>query len=259
MNSFKSIPELPVKKSIFPGWVASFSQKWLFVIGIITMILPCVFQNYDLINSDSTIIIFMTGLALTFLGIFCNWWSLGSNGRETKIWLNEDNTYDAVTPRSYSKLCDTWFHRAVYIRNKNALEFFAVADKEIYVETKDGNTFSAPISEIATTYTVIKGKSNESTTTKFNLRANDQSISFYCVVGMLEKEEWEDIFNLLYRSKSFEETKGSKLLGYVQSAISNTSDLMGESSWTDNALDKLKDSVEKATQMKLHGMLKPIK
>lgn len=259
MNDFKSIPELPVKKSIFPQWVASFGQKWLVVIGIITIILAFVFQNYDLMDSDSGFVILMTGVALTLLGIFCNWWSLGSNGRETKIWLNQDNMYDAVTPRAYSKLCDTWFHRAAYIRNKNALEYFAVADKEIFVETKDGNTFSAPISEIATTYTIIKGKSNEATTTKFNLSANGQSISFYSIVGMLEKEEWEDIFNLLYRSKSFEETKGSKLLGKVQSAISKTSDLMSESSWTDEALDQLKDSAEKATQMKLHGILKPIK
>lgn len=259
MNDFKSIPELPVKKSIFPDWVASFCQKWLIVIGIIITILACVFNNYDVLDDDAGFAILMAGVALTLFGIFCNWWSLGSDGRETKIWLNQDNTYDAVTPRAYSKLCDTWFHRIAYIRNKNALKYFAVADKEIFVETKDGSTFSAPISEIATMYTIIKGKSNESTTTKFNLSANGQSISFYCIVGMLEKEEWEDIFNLLYRSKSFEETKGSKLLGKVQSAISMTSDLMSESSWTDEALDKLKDSAEKATQMKLHGTLKPIK
>ena len=259
MTDFKSIPELPAKKSIFPSWVAPFSQKWLTVIGIITIIVACVLNSYDILEGDTGFIILMVGFGAMMLGIFCNWWSLGSNGRETKIWLNEDNTYDAITPRAYSKLCDTWFHRSAYMRNKNALEFFAVADKEIYVETKDGSSFSAPIAEIDTTYTVMKGKSSETSTTKFNLRANGQSISFYGIIGMLEKEEWEDIFNLLYRSKSFVETKGSKLFGIAQSIVSKATDILGDSSWTDTALDKLKDSTEKATQLKLHGILKPIK
>lgn len=251
MINFKSIKELPVKKSIFPAWVAPFGQKWLTLIGIIVIILACVAQEYDIIPSDGGVYIFITGIALAFLGIFCNWWSLGSNGRETKIWLNSDNTYDAVSPRAYSKLADTWFHRMAYIRNKNALEFFAIADKTIYVETKDGSIFTAPIANIETTYTIIKGNSNEATTTKFNLSANGKKISFYSIVGMLEKEEWEDIFNLLYRSKSFAETKASKLLGKAQSLASN----FGDSSWSDEALGKLQEAAENATKMKLHGSL----
>lgn len=255
MTDFKSIQELPIKESFFPSWVAPFSQKWLVAIGIIALAVACLLQKYDIMDSDIGFNILIAGLTMTILGIFCNWWSLGSNGRETKLWLDNNNYYDAITPRAYSKLCDTWFHRAAYIRNKNALQFFAVADKVVYLETKDGNTFSAPISEIDTTYTIIKGKSSESTTTKFNLTANGQSISFYCIIGMLEKEEWEDIFNLLYRSNSFAETRGSKLLSTTQTIIDKSSDLLGESSWSDNALDRLKDTTEKATQMKLHGIL----
>lgn len=255
MTNFKSIEELPAKSSMFPSWVGPFSQKWLSLIGIIIVVLSCVAKEYDLMDDDFMLGCFATGLGLTLLGIFCNWWSLGSDGRETKVWLNDDGTYDAVTPRAYSKLADTWFHRMAYMRNKNALEFFAVADKVIYVETKDGNTFSAPISEIDTTYSIIKGKSNETTTTKFNLSANGENISFYCIIGMLEKEEWEDIFNLLYRSKSFAETKSSKIFGKVSNMASEVSGAFEETSWTDLGLEKLQGAAENATKMKLHGAL----
>ncbi|MDE5688088.1 MAG: hypothetical protein K2I18_05615 [Paramuribaculum sp.] len=258
MTDFKNIEELPKKKSIFPGWIESFSQKWLSLIGIAVLILSMIASNYDLIDTDAAFAVFITGLALVMLGVFCNWWSLGSDGRTTRTWLNENNTYDAVTPRAYSKLADTWFHRAAYLRKKNALEFFAVADKSIYVETKDGKAFTAPISEIDTTYTVIKGNSGETTTTKFNLSANGEKISFYSIIGMLEKEEWEDIFNLLYRSKSFTQTKSSKILGTVQNLVSEASSITEESSWTDAVLGKMQDATEKATKMKLHGSLTPI-
>lgn len=258
MTDFKSIEELPRKKSIFPGWVESFSQKWLPIIGVAVLILSMIASNYDLMDSDAAFAAFITGLALTMLGIFCNWWSLGSDGRTTRTWLNGDNTYDAVTPRAYSKLADTWFHRAAYLRKKNALEFFAVADKNIYVETKDGKVFTAPISQTDTTYFIIKGNSGETTTIKFNLSANGESISFYSIIGMLEKEEWEDIFNLLYRSRSFTQTKGSRILGTVQNLVSEASGITEESSWTDAALGQMQEATEKATKMKLHGSLAPI-
>lgn len=259
MTDFRSIEELPIKSSIFPGWVAPFSQKWLLIIGIVIIVLAIVAQNNNLFYGDIGFYILMSGAGLLFLGFFCIWWSLGVNGRETKTWLNEDNTYDAVTPRAYSKLTDTWYHRMAYLKDKYALEFFAVADKVIYVETKDGNSFSAPISEIDTTFSISKGKYNETTTTKFNLSANGESISFRTVIGMLEPAEWEDIFNLLYRSKSFAETKGSKFFGKAMGLVTKASDLLGESSWADEGLGKLQSAAENATKMKLHGELTQIK
>ena len=118
--------------------------------------------------------------------------------------------------------------------------------------------FTAPISQTDTTYFIIKGNSGETTTIKFNLSANGESISFYSITGMLEKEEWEDIFNLLYRSRSFTQTKGSRILGTVQNLVSEASGITGESSWTDAALGQMQEATEKATKMKLHGSLTPI-
>ena len=88
MTDFRSIEELPRKKSIFPGWVESFSQKWLSLIGVAVLILSMIASNYDLIDSDAAFAAFIIGLALVMLGIFCNWWSLGSDGRTTRTWLN---------------------------------------------------------------------------------------------------------------------------------------------------------------------------
>lgn len=249
--------ELAQKPSKLPKCLATFIQKYIWIVALLLIIFPMVIGG----GTDIGFITFITGGALLISGCLLLNFGVGAPGREVRNYILENDEYDLETPRKYLALSFNWYQfLCCRFKKRNALDEFQYKKGNLYLRTKDGNTFEALLWNTSFSYKIVKGK-NGNDLFIFIIESNDnQKISFYKIPAMLEDEEWEDIYNILVRGNFIGESKSSKRLGKAIDIVNDTvSILRGDSiSLSSIANDKITETIQKMTKLKILGRYEPL-
>ncbi|MCH5219434.1 MAG: SH3 domain-containing protein [Muribaculaceae bacterium] len=112
--------------------------------------------------------------------------------------------------------------------------------------------YEAPLWETKFGYNLYKGDRGGDVFI-YTLESNDgQQISFSKADGVLEEDEYEDIFNILLRGEFVGESKKTKILNFITGLFSQATEIGSDLSAKD-LVDQINDVLAEKTKMKVLG------
>lgn len=218
------IEEQTIKPGFLPSWLGSFMTDWLSPLALLGVVVVIILMANGVEMGDAGFIIFMSLIGLIVLGILFIRFGIGYKHRYTISRLKENGEYDMETPRKYTPLQYNWYQKFyTKFKKSRVLELFAFEEGNVYIATSDGVFLEKPLNDLTFTYTKEKRTNGEKVFT-FVVKDIDggQEVRFVKVPYLLEDAEWEDILNILSRSKfkrSKEEGSGEKAISAVLSIL----------------------------------------
>lgn len=249
--------ELSRRPSKLPHWLAVFIQKYLWITALAICFLPLIIMAFlDLSGTGNEWVLFLMigGLLLFMLdALWLKKSGVGLDGRETRSYVRDDNEYDMTTLRLYTSLGYNWYILAASnFRKKNIIDEFRYNDGIIYVRTLTGLEYEAPVWETKFGYNLYKG-GNGGDVFIYTLESNDgQQISFSKAEGVLEDDEFEDIFNILIRGEFVGESKKTKVLNFITNLFNEATEIGSDLSAND-LVSQINDTLAEKTKMKVLG------
>ena len=149
--------------------------------------------------------------------------------RETRIYIDENGNLDFTSSRTYeakevSGLQAFWGSPWMFTPGIQIMKF-ALADGVVSVETKNGKSIKAPLSDLEV---IIWDKSRGTECVVLLLKYGDDKIKVTHNSIRFEEEEIEDINAILAHAGKVKESKGSKLSGLLAKFKSIVKDVTDE-------------------------------
>lgn len=202
------------KKFSKAEWIKLGIGVALIVIGVIlihTIGWLKVYEDFDL------------GTLILIVGIGCLVWCyLGLvPEREAHVYINEDGSFDTLTPRYYEArkllplqgFISRGFKFAI---PKTTLKIFSIEDGVVYVRTKSDKEFQCPLNNLIVQYHI---ENDEISGYTLKTRDGDGKITFYKPGILFEEDEWKDMAGVLSEAAVVKESalaKANKFMSKVK-------------------------------------------
>ena len=249
--------ELPRKPSKLPYWLAVFIQKYLWITALAIAFMPLIIMatlDFDTRGTEWVLFVIFGGVLLLVIDVCVLKRSgVGSDGRETRSYVLDDNEYDMTTPRLYTSLGYNWYILvASNFKKKNIIDEFRYKDGIIYVRTRTGLEYEAPLWETKFGYNLYKGGYGGDVFIYLLESKDGQKINFSNAPGVFEEDEFEDIFNILIRGEFVGQSKKTKVLNFITNLFTDVSSI-GSNLSANDLLDSVQGKLAEKAKMKVLG------
>lgn len=192
--------EMPLVDDGVPRWLRKLITVFLPLISVLLIIVPVFFLRYGqwagYLPLAGLVLFILTGVAMSFVRV----------RRHTRSYLEHSGQYDLSTPRKYSNLSERWSQMlSAGFNRKKVLASFTFGNGVVRVEMLSGRVFEAPLNELQVFYDYNKEMPRTRMAKtyrniyKFILRYGGDEVRFWANDRVFEREEWNDIYNILAR------------------------------------------------------------
>lgn len=249
--------ELSRKPSKLPRWLAVYIQKYLWITALAIALMPIIIMatlDLDTQGTEWVLFVIFGGVLLLIIdACVLKRSGVGSDGRETRSYVRDDNEYDMTTPRIYTSLGYNWYIlMASNFKKKNIIDEFRYKDGIIYVRTLTGLEYEAPLWETKFGYNLYKGGQGGDVFIYLLESKDGQKINFSNAPGVFEEAEFEDIFNILIRGEFVGQSKMTKVLNFITNLFTEVNSIGSDLSAND-LLDSVNGKLAEKTKMKILG------